>query len=100
MLIPMNFAVGAIVGAAVAYVYKDDSAKEALGSTGEKLKSLFKKKTEAVEDQETVAVEGQDAEPAEVVAEATDATAADVATDVKADVADKGADASKKSAKS
>ena len=45
-------------------------------------------------------VEGQDAEPAEVVAEATDATAADVATDVKADVADKGADASKKSAKS
>ena len=58
MLIPMNFAVGALVGAAAAYVYKDEPAKEALGATVAKLKDrLFKKKTEAVEDQSAESVE-------------------------------------------
>ena len=58
MLLPINFAVGALVGAAAAYVYKDEPTKEALGSTVVKLKGiLFKKKTDAVEDQGAESVE-------------------------------------------
>jgi gas vesicle protein len=58
MLVPMNFAVGALVGAAAAYIYKDEPTKEALSGTAVKLKNmLFKKKAEAVEDQNTDSVE-------------------------------------------
>ena len=72
MLIPMNFAVGALVGAAAAYVYKDEPAKEALGSTAAKLKGmLFKKKTEAVEDKSVESVEDVAADVVEEVVEAS-----------------------------
>lgn len=60
MLIPMNFVVGAIAGAAVAYVYKDEPTKKALGSTGAKLKGLFTKKTETVEEVKTADAESTD----------------------------------------
>lgn len=69
MIIPMNFAVGALVGAAAAYVYKDESAKDAIGTAGAKLKGLLKKKADPVEEQEILeAVDIAEAE-AEVKAE-------------------------------
>lgn len=54
MIIPANLAVGALVGAAATYVYKNEAAKETLSGLGTKVKSgvdstlgLFKKKPEA-----------------------------------------------------
>lgn len=67
MIIPMNFAVGALVGAAAAYVYKDESAKDAIGTAGAKLKGLLKKKADPVEEQEIL--EAVDIAEAEVKAE-------------------------------
>lgn len=56
MLIPANFAIGALVGAAASYVYKDDTAKEVLSSLGSKVKGgldsaigLLKQKPEVEE---------------------------------------------------
>lgn len=53
MFIPVNFAIGALVGAAATYVYKDASAKETLSSLGNKAKGgldstlgMFKKSPE------------------------------------------------------
>lgn len=53
MFIPVNFAIGALVGAAASYVYKDASAKETLSNLGNKAKGgldstlgLFKKAPE------------------------------------------------------
>ena len=50
MFIPANFAIGALVGAAASYVYKDEAAKETLSNLGSKVKGgldstlgLFKK---------------------------------------------------------
>lgn len=79
MLIPANFAIGALVGAAASYVYKDDAAKQALSSLGGKVKSgldstlglLKKPVTDA--DESIVAESAEDdaagVEAAEVVAE-------------------------------
>ena len=57
-MFPLNLVVGAAVGAAVTYVYKDEPAKQWLGESGRKLKegassfvASFKKKPVAqVED--------------------------------------------------
>lgn len=53
MVIPLNFVAGAVIGAVTTYVYKDDSSKEWLRETGNKLKegtssfmSSFKKKAD------------------------------------------------------
>ncbi|CAA6807703.1 MAG: Unknown protein [uncultured Thiotrichaceae bacterium] len=77
--IPMNFVVGAAVGAATTYVFKDDSAKQWLSETGGKLKegsssfiASFKKKPEeqAEDVVETVeAVAESAAESVETAAE-------------------------------
>jgi len=55
MVIPMNFVIGAAVGAITTYVLKDDTAKQWVKDTGSKVKSgassltgVFKKK--ATED--------------------------------------------------
>ena len=84
MFIPANFAIGALVGAAASYVYKDEAAKETLSNLGNKVKSgldstlsLFKKTPEADVEEvviaESVAAEQAVAdavsEEAEVVAE-------------------------------
>ncbi|EIJ36786.1 YtxH domain-containing protein [Thiothrix nivea] len=52
-MFPLNFVVGAAVGAATTYVYKDEPAKQWLSETGNKLKegansfmASFKKKSE------------------------------------------------------
>lgn len=79
MFIPMNFAIGVIMGAAAAYIYKDDSAKKALNDTGSKVKNLFKKKSESIESVENAA--------AEVVDEAK-ADMAEVAGEIKAESAE------------
>lgn len=93
MFIPANFAIGALVGAAASYVYKDESAREALSGLGSKVKNglgstltmLKKKPEEATEEVieevvEDVVVEASDAE--EVVAEQVEA-----ASDSKSDKA-------------
>ncbi|MGB5598222.1 hypothetical protein J9253_15895 [Thiothrix litoralis] len=38
-MFPLNFVVGAAVGAVTTYVYKDDNAKQWLNETSEKLKN-------------------------------------------------------------
>lgn len=92
MFIPANFAIGALVGAAASYVYKDESAREALSGLGSKVKdglgstlTMLKKKPEEVEEVteevvEEVADTASDVE--EVVAEQVEA-----ASDSKSDKA-------------
>ncbi|CAA6828320.1 MAG: Unknown protein [uncultured Thiotrichaceae bacterium] len=76
MVIPMNFVVGAVIGAVSTYVYKDDTAKEWIKETGGKIKdgsssfmTSFKKK--AVEEpSESIAEKGETIDStAEVVSE-------------------------------
>lgn len=74
MFIPANFAIGALVGAAASYVYKDEAAKETLSNLGNKVKGgldstlgLFKKKSEV--DAEAEIVADVVAEKAEAVVE-------------------------------
>ena len=43
MFIPANFAIGALVGAATAYVYKDESARGMISGLGSKAKQGFSK---------------------------------------------------------
>ena len=53
MIIPANFVIGALAGAAATYVYKDDSAREKISSVGEKAKSMLGfSKTEKVAETE------------------------------------------------
>ena len=73
MFIPANFAIGALVGVAATYVYKNESTKEVLSGLGNKVKGgvdstlgLFKKKPEA----EVVAEQ----DVADVVAEGAEVT--------------------------
>lgn len=65
MVFPINFAMGVVVGAAVTYLYKSDTAKEKLAATGEKIKQgvksgtgrvagLFKKSPKAEAEAEEV----------------------------------------------
>lgn len=85
-MFPINFVVGAAVGAAATYVFKDDSAKQWLSDTGVKLKegarsltSSFKKQPPEQADDTIVAVETAEAaetvEVAEVVQEESTTTA-------------------------
>ena len=82
MLIPANFAIGALVGAAASYVYKDDAAKEALANLSSKVKSgvnstlgLLKKEPVTDAEEATVAesagaeYDAAGVEEAEVIAE-------------------------------
>jgi len=82
MFIPMNFAIGVIMGAAAAYIYKDDSAKKALNDTGSKVKNLFKKKSESVENAAAEVVDEAKADVTEVAGEIK-AESAELVNDVK-----------------
>ena len=84
MFIPANFAIGALVGAAASYVYKDESAREALSGLGSKVKdglgstlTMVKKKPEEVTEEVTEEVVEEVADAAsdveEVVAEQVEA---------------------------
>lgn len=82
MFIPANFAIGALVGAAASYVYKDESARETLSNLGSKVKSgldstlgLLKKKTEVAADE----IQEAEAVVAEEVVDAKDAVVEAVA---------------------
>ncbi len=72
-MFPFNFVVGAAVGAAATYIYKDEPAKKRLGETGTKLKegvssfmASFRKKPEPE-------IEGMAEGVVEVVSEEVDA---------------------------
>lgn len=78
MFIPANFAIGALVGAAASYVYKDEAARETISNLGSKVKGgldstlgMFKKNPEA-EAAEEVAADN---------VETVEQAAADVVTD-------------------
>lgn len=97
MFIPANFAIGALVGAAASYIYKDEAAKETLSNLGSKVKGgfdstlgLLKKKPEAEVVEEAISAESVVADDA-VVAEQDVAEAvpeeADVITEEKSDKA-------------
>ena len=71
MLLPLNFAAGAIVGAAMTYVFKDQEAKDKVMSS---FGSLRKKKEDSTDAEvaeepvesvveETVEVQADDAQP-------------------------------------
>jgi hypothetical protein len=75
MLLPLNFAAGAIVGAAMTYVFKDQEAKDKVMSS---LGSLRKKKedstdAEVAEEQvesaveETVEIQAEEVQPEKTV---------------------------------
>lgn len=86
MFIPMNFAVGVIMGAVATYIYKDDSAKKALNDTSSKVKGLFKKKPEAIESAEHAVAEVADEAKADMTAAKTEA--AEVAGEIKSESVD------------
>lgn len=56
MIIPANFLIGALAGAAATYVLKDESARDKLTGVGEKAKSMLgMSKKEEVEETEELA---------------------------------------------
>lgn len=56
MIIPANFVIGALAGAAATYVMKDESARNKLSGIGGKAKSMLgMSKKEEVEDTEEFA---------------------------------------------
>lgn len=75
MLIPANFAIGALVGAAASYVYKDDAAKQALSNLSSKVKGgldstlAMLKPQQPETDSESAIADAEGVEEAEVVAE-------------------------------
>lgn len=84
-MFPMNFVVGAAVGAAATYVFKDESAKQWLSETGTKLKegtssfmASFKKNSEEQTENAAEKVEAA----AETVTESTTETVETVAEEV------------------
>ncbi|MEZ5453132.1 MAG: hypothetical protein R3E93_10030 [Thiothrix sp.] len=81
-MFPLNFVVGAAVGAAATYVYKDEPAKHWLGETGQKLKegansfmASFKQKAEDKADDAAEVVEAVAEETAKKAEEVQEAAA-------------------------
>lgn len=81
-MFPINFVVGAAVGAAATYVYKDEPAKQWLSETGNKLKegassfmASFKKKSEDTAETAGEVVDSTAEEVVEKVEEVKEAAA-------------------------
>lgn len=71
MLLPLNFAAGAIVGAAMTYVFKDQAAKEKVMSSFESLRKKKEDSTITEEQGEDIAEEAVEVQAEDVQPEKT-----------------------------